>query len=690
VQRVLLAIHGVGNPLPGSVATDVRKNLEGRSVQIEVGEYNWNKPGLYPVDGGALAFWSVEAVAGAFDTSAGLGFEQARAGYAGFGPLWVIMHNAVANAAKLCAAMSFTVLIALPPLLIPTFVPLFWIEGFRFERFVPATAAFGILIKVGAYAALLLVAIGALHALLRRRLGMFVVSLRRAGLLALQPIALVLLPPFAVPWSSFTGLAFTLIKLVHLVLFSTYIVLYLVGRPPGWMPVAGVSVLAIFGMAAVTALAVSTRTVIAPLLKIALDIFRYVGDPAYRRAIQDGLDAKIGEFRAGGAAPDEYVLLTHSLGSVIAVDSLLNSQKWGGGDRVLLITMGSPIARYFCTMFEGLFFPRSPAAIGDAAAARLGFFSWVNVYRPLDPIGASLGLPDEKKRERNTRQYRIGLAAHVDYWSDPVVGDALMEVIPKLPRWPPQQGPPPPDANYQVPKPTHVPHRLEHASSVYFAFAALLALGFCVIFSLLYAEEQRWWQFQRESAVLDIKGRHVRSMVDVTYKAELHFEQVQVTETDPIDHTTRTRMETRQYDSDHFIVTDRARGGLVVGDWDERYGGEFDDDVRLFSPVRIKKAAMDIPPDRPGTFWNPEKYQPRTLRGVEVFYSREPGPTGSPLRMYFPAYPPPISPHLGFSGWLGIAFMSLFYLVVIALMLCVNYICFLYFYFSKLYNPSSF
>jgi hypothetical protein len=85
---------------------------------------------------------------------------------------------------------------------------------------------------------------------------------------------------------------------------------------------------------------------LSPLLKIVSDIFRYAGDADYREEIQSRMVEKV---RAIGSLRDRRVFLVgHSLGSVIALNSLLRSDSpWSDAKQIILVTMGSPLNRLF-------------------------------------------------------------------------------------------------------------------------------------------------------------------------------------------------------------------------------------------------------------------------------------------------------------------------------------------------------
>jgi predicted alpha/beta hydrolase family esterase len=60
----------------------------------------------------------------------------------------------------------------------------------------------------------------------------------------------------------------------------------------------------------------SPKFVLAPTIKILLDIFQYISDEDHRRQLQEALDA---ELTRALSHFDELVLVAHSLGTVIAL-----------------------------------------------------------------------------------------------------------------------------------------------------------------------------------------------------------------------------------------------------------------------------------------------------------------------------------------------------------------------------------
>ncbi len=169
---------------------------------------------------------------------------------------------------------------------------------------------------------------------------------------------------------------------------------------------------------------------LSPLLKIVSDIFRYAGDADYREEIQSRM---VEEVRAIGSLRDRRVFLVgHSLGSVIALNSLLRSDSpWSDAKQIVLVTMGSPLKRLFHR-----FFPEwcaDPASMATYLAGQERIVGWINVYRPFDPIGTrltSIRTRASSILDCSTRQWhRLLLWAHTGYWSDPLVARTVSAAL---------------------------------------------------------------------------------------------------------------------------------------------------------------------------------------------------------------------------------------------------------------------
>jgi hypothetical protein len=180
----------------------------------------------------------------------------------------------------------------------------------------------------------------------------------------------------------------------------------------------GISIIAVGA-----AVAVVIHTVVAGPLKVLGDIFRYIGQPTYAARLQQGF---VLEFERAVQDRTDIILLTHSLGSVIAVDCLRRyphlTEKLKS---VHLVTMGSPLKRLFANPFPNIF--EAPSRLFAELNECISNFRWTNVYRPLDYIGARLsplnrsGILECRVRQR--------LKLHVDYWGDPAVIAVIKQAL---------------------------------------------------------------------------------------------------------------------------------------------------------------------------------------------------------------------------------------------------------------------
>jgi hypothetical protein len=164
------------------------------------------------------------------------------------------------------------------------------------------------------------------------------------------------------------------------------------------------------------------------VLKVLLDILLYVGDSKFRENAHAALETAIASARE--RSPDGiFVVVAHSLGSVIALESLLTSRGWKEGDQIVFATMGSPIRRFFWRFFPDYMFHGTPSVAAKFIARRFREFRWVNVYRPFDQIGSALGFSTScAARDRSTGQLNLVLSAHVNYWSDETVISNLRDM----------------------------------------------------------------------------------------------------------------------------------------------------------------------------------------------------------------------------------------------------------------------
>jgi hypothetical protein len=140
--------------------------------------------------------------------------------------------------------------------------------------------------------------------------------------------------------------------------------------------------------------------------------------PSERRRIQQRLRDAL-DWSAKNA--DRTFVIAHSLGSVIAFDTL-HAWEGGGGTApakvALLATMGSPLGKKIFVSHLG----RPTRRPGNADA-------WVNFHSPADPIASALAGPYADVLDRDIKTSILPLTAHGAYWTH---GDVMSGLLEKL------------------------------------------------------------------------------------------------------------------------------------------------------------------------------------------------------------------------------------------------------------------
>jgi len=245
----------------------------------------------------------------------------------------------------------------------------------------------------------------------------FRVSLRAALLNVTRPLlALLTAPGHIVLWMAFlaSGLAFLLAIIARPVQ-----VVELDGGTVFW----GGDRLGMFLFPVALAVASGVLAVVSFLLrgflKVVSDIVRYLGDPEYRRRIHSHLGKTLTSLEAG-----PVVVVAHSLGSVIAVDSLLSwPEAWSRYQSVRLLTCGSPLRRLFRRFFPDSY--PAPAELASRLARLYGNLRWRNVFRPLDYVGGRLSDDGSVNETRFRQRHHL----HIAYWTDRQLADAIAEEV---------------------------------------------------------------------------------------------------------------------------------------------------------------------------------------------------------------------------------------------------------------------
>ena len=248
----------------------------------------------------------------------------------------------------------------------------------------------------------LLIALAGLRLLLTMSPRPAVITFRSIVLLLLQPVLVITLGALAAEW-------WLLLAVFALPAVSSYLA-------------AGVTAALLWAGAlgaVITLRLLWARGSLRGPFKVALDAFRYLGEPRYRERIQQALDKAIGQARARVGNEQDFVLVAQGIGTVMALDSVMHSRVWRETDRVLLVTMGSPLRRWFLTLYSGTLFPERMESVVELVVRRLSEFRWVNIYRPWDYVGAELGLKPFNGRDISTGIGERRLVGHADYWRDP-------------------------------------------------------------------------------------------------------------------------------------------------------------------------------------------------------------------------------------------------------------------------------
>jgi hypothetical protein len=245
-----------------------------------------------------------------------------------------------------------------------------------------------------------LIALAALRLLLTMSPRPVIITFRSVVLLMLQPLLIMTIGAFAADSVLLLGL------FVVLGVFS-----YVVGG-------VGPLVMCAAAFGTLLALRVLWARPLRGPINVMIDAFRYLGEQGYRTRIQQALDRAIQQARRSTGEDHEFVLVGQGLGTVIALDSVMHSRNWRTTDCVFLVTMGSPLRRYFLPFFPRILFPETIEDVVDLAAGRLHQFRWMNVYRRGDYVGADLGLAAFNGCDVPVEHQRRVIGGHADYWLD--------------------------------------------------------------------------------------------------------------------------------------------------------------------------------------------------------------------------------------------------------------------------------
>lgn len=424
--RRAVLIHGVGNPAPGSIAAAVEQILRDAQVDAPAVEFNWNVLVDHPTGPEALHGWVAHRAARAIARTAVVGFHRRGSSRVVFGR-WAAIQCGLIQGAHLCLVLAVLMVCTMGAALLAAEVSAALLGA-------PAQLSSDImwgaaraLVAASAMCAMSALAIATAIAVVERRLSALLVTARGLVLLGLQPLVAAAAVPFAIPW---VHLRKDRVELVGAVMIVTLLVAGLLD----WTILEEQRGVVVFACALAISVALlyflttTAASIAGGALKIVLDVAMYLGEPDYRERIQRGLAAEIAPLIDRGDE-GEIVVVGHSLGSVVALDSLANSPSWDGSHHVRLVTLGSPLRRFFMRFWTGDLFPAGCAAAASHVAGRMATFRWLNVYRPFDQVGGNLALAlSGSGQDHSTGQWSRILTAHPNYWSDKKVLDVVSGV----------------------------------------------------------------------------------------------------------------------------------------------------------------------------------------------------------------------------------------------------------------------
>jgi hypothetical protein len=395
-RRRMLIIHGVGDFDEATITAEVRALATKYGIAAsDVSAFNWDREIGAPFKGFDLDLAILAELGGGLLNLANLGFLQTSRAYCGIPQWYIRLQNWLFALAQL--GLSFLVLLFPCAILNKSY-------------------------KLGLMSAVAtLVALAAVGALLSFSTKGVIVHFRRLVVTILWPVFHFLAVPVGFQVIELVGaiasvrIFLTLDESIHsgaiLGSLVSSVVMIVVTLIPIWL----------------------ISRVTNPVLKVLSDIARYIGLVKHRRTLQCMLAKR---FEQVTADCDHLIILAHSLGSVIAVDTMLENKKAFANLRQLdFITMGSPLRRMFHRFFPEIY--SSVEAIHEELRKHIPRFGWVNIYRPLDCIGAHLSANVESTlTEFDTSEFHTHefFKNHTNYWNDEIVAELIAKGIEKTNR----------------------------------------------------------------------------------------------------------------------------------------------------------------------------------------------------------------------------------------------------------------
>ena len=319
-----IAIHGVGKHEPGQIERKIRETL-GSVFRLSVSEFNWDQH----VENGSWAspksaYENLQNVSADVYTTAiaGLSIVQsgldARLSDTQLKCCNLLRHLIAVGLSSVIAIPAIVIIIFLPTQLLQI-GPVFPVEEVRrfASWFIPFSSC------LIAFLFLSILVLGLVRAVIQGSLAPFVSAITCVVLICLNPFVVFLGIPLSVSW---VHVGFTVGFFCIFGLFISVLELFLPDVPAytvwrGFV-VAPYLLFIIGGLIFLQCLrSFFARFWHESFIKVLLDIARYVGEPFYRMNTLSHLDDFI---HSKQRRSNNLVILGHSLGSIIALDYLLN------------------------------------------------------------------------------------------------------------------------------------------------------------------------------------------------------------------------------------------------------------------------------------------------------------------------------------------------------------------------------
>lgn len=420
-QRIFIAVHGVGNPDEGSAKSAVisaLKNIYGEDFlhpNNQVLDYSWNSLVDFPVKDGRLDSKQIKKLAKAWVLASRLKTQRVKRSHE------EKLENYSSYALGVLELVSHVFWFVLPVLfLVALAFPHMNVAGKASSIFLSSVLAISTL---GVTAGLL--AGDAFLYLIRR---IVLVMLLSPTLFLLWLSSYIYHPIIQLKHlcegssnASFLLVFVSIFMFLNACLLSAFYVIYTLGyreefafAESGWY-------------LAFLPLIFFIQPILGHLVKIIADIALYLGDDEYRNHLQNNMNQLLDTLPKNA----QIILLGHSLGSVISLDSLMRSHSWRRMKDVIFVTAGSPLKRVIWRFFDGSLVGSNAHDCTERIKKNIRQFTWINVYRPLDQVGTRLDLGKGGVGEEKVMggQWHRVLSAHVNYFGDAKVVSEVAKLI---------------------------------------------------------------------------------------------------------------------------------------------------------------------------------------------------------------------------------------------------------------------